>query len=296
MVMSLMIAFKNAQVSIGHSLDRGPISVDLVSEAHCLITGQTRSGKSVFTYALLSQLALMPHARVVGVDFSGILLRPFAQRIPDPQVVNGGDEVEAAVGVLEWLKGEMDRRNEMLSKSDLDKWDQFSPSFPLIVCVLEEYPGTVARLKAADAGKKPAERLLPRWQALVASLMAEGAKAGVRLILIAQRPDAEIIGGAARENMPVRVAFKQSSGEAYRMMYPDIESAEIERAKMQPPGVGIFESPRLDRRIFKGPFVDYADYVRHVRSCDLDYLRDLSVDRRFRLEVAAEWPEIGDPG
>lgn len=296
MVMSLMIAFKNAQVSIGQSLDRGPISVDLVSEAHCLITGQTRSGKSVFNYALLSQLALMPHVRVVGVDFSGILLRPFAQRIPDPQVVNGGDDVEAAVAVLEWLKGEMDRRNAALSNSYFDKWSKFSPAAPLIVCVLEEYPGTVARLKAADAGRKPADRLLPRWQALVASLMAEGAKAGIRLILIAQRPDAEIVGGAARENMPLRIAFKQAGAEAYRMMYPDIASPEIERAKMQPPGVGLFESPRLSRRIFKGPFVDYADYVRHVRSCDLNYLRDLSVDRRFRLEVAEEWPEIGDPG
>ena len=111
--MRMMVVNKNARVSIGHSLDRGPISIDLVSEAHCLITGQTRSGKSVFTYALLSQLALMPHVRVVGVDYSGILLRPFAQRIPDPQVVNGGDNVEAAVGVLAWLKGEMDRRNQL---------------------------------------------------------------------------------------------------------------------------------------------------------------------------------------
>ncbi|WP_288833903.1 FtsK/SpoIIIE domain-containing protein [uncultured Corynebacterium sp.] len=294
--MSLMIAFKNAQVSIGHSLDRGPISVDLVSEAHFLITGQTRSGKSVFTYALLSQLALMPHVRVVGVDFSGILMRPFAQRIPDPQVVNGGDDAEKAVQMLTWLKSEMDRRNARLAETSLDKWSEFSPGFPLICCVLEEFPGTVARIKAADAGKKPADRLLPRWQALVASLMAEGAKAGIRLILIAQRPDAEIVGGAARENMPVRIAFKQSSGEAYRMLYPDIESAEIERVKMQPPGVGMFESPRLSRRIFKGPYVDYAAYVRHVRSCDLNYLRDLAVDRRFRLEVAEEWPEIGDPG
>lgn len=292
----MMVVNKNARVSIGQSLDRGPISIDLVSEAHCLITGQTRSGKSVFTYSVLSQLAMMPHVRVVGVDFSGILLRPFAQRIPDPQVVNGGDNVEAAVGVLAWLKGEMDRRNQLLSKGYLDKWNEFSPSFPLIVCVLEEYPGTVARLKAADAGKKPADRLLPRWQALVASLMAEGAKAGIRLILIAQRPDAEVVGGAARENMPVRVAFKQSSGEAYRMMYPDIESPEIERVKVQPPGVGLFESPRLSRRIFKGPYIEYSDYVRHVRSCDLDYLRNLSVDRRFRLEVAEAWPEIGDPG
>ena len=296
MVMRMMVVNKNARVSIGQSLDRGPISIDLVSEAHCLITGQTRSGKSVFTYSVLSQLAMMPHVRVVGVDFSGILLRPFAQRIPDPQVVNGGDNVEAAVGVLAWLKGEMDRRNQLLSKGYLDKWNEFSPSFPLIVCVLEEYPGTVARLKAADAGKKPADRLLPRWQALVASLMAEGAKAGIRLILIDQRPDAEVVGGAARENMPVRVAFKQSSGEAYRMMYPDIESPEIERVKVQPPGVGLFESPRLSRRIFKGPYIEYSDYVRHVRSCDLDYLRNLSVDRRFRLEVAEAWPEIGDPG
>lgn len=292
----MMIDFKKAQVSIGHSVDRGPISVDLIAEAHCLITGQTRSGKSVFTYSLLSQLALMPHVRVVGIDFSGILLRPFAQRIPDPQVLNGGDDVERAVAMMAWLKAEMDRRNRLLSQTAMDKWADFSPGFPLIVCVLEEYPGTVARIKAGDAGRKAADRLLPRWQALVSSLMAESAKAGIRLVMIAQRPDAEIVGGAARENMPVRIAFKQSSGEAYRMQYPDIDPQEVERAKSQPPGVGLFESPRVSRRIFKGPYIDYAAYVQHVRTCDLNYLRNLAADGQFRLTVAREFPEIGDPG
>lgn len=285
-----------APLFIGESLDRGPINIDLAAEAHALITGQTRSGKSVFTYSILSQLAMMPHVRVVGIDFSGILLRPFAQRIPDPQVVNGGDDTEAAIRMLTWLKGEMDRRNARLAETTLDKWSEFSPSFPLIVCVLEEYPGTVARIKSVDAGVKPAERRLPRFQSLIASLMAEAAKAGIRMVMIAQRPDAEIVGGAARENLPVRIAFKQSSGEAYRMMYPDIALDEVEQAKGQPPGVGLFESPRLARRVFKGPYVDYSAYVQHVQSCDLNYLRDLAVDRDFRLRIAREFPEIGDPG
>lgn len=285
-----------APLFIGASLDRGPIHIDLAAEAHTLITGQTRSGKSVFTYSALSQLALMPHVRVVGIDFSGILLRPFSQRIPDPQVVNGGNDTDRAVQMLAWLKSEMDRRNEELSQTTLDKWSQFSSSFPLIVCVLEEFPGTVARIKAADVGVKPAERRLPRFQSLVSALMAESAKAGIRLVLIAQRPDADIIGGAARENIPVRIAFKQSSSEAYRMMYPDMDVQEVEHVQGQPPGVGLFESPRLSRRVFKGPLVEYGAYVQHVRSCDLDYLRDLSVDRDFRLRIADEFPEIGDPG
>lgn len=285
-----------ARLFIGESLDRGPIHIDLASEAHCLITGQTRSGKSVFTYSVLSQLALMPHVRVVGVDFSGILLRPFAQRIPDPRVVNGGDDVGAAIRMMAWLKSVMDRRNAALAETTFDKWGEFSSNFPLIVCVLEEFPGTVARIKAADAGVKSADRLFPKWQSLVSSLMAESAKAGIRILMIAQRPDADVVGGAARENLPVRIAFKQSSSEAYRMMYPDISPDEVEQVKTQPPGVGLFESPRLARRVFKGPYVDYSAYVRHVRSCDLDYLRDLAVDRDFRLRIADEFPEIGDPG
>lgn len=290
---------ESAPVFVGDALVSGPIDLDLCSEAHFVVTGQTRSGKSVWFYSFLSQLAMMPHVRVVGVDFTDILLRPFRRRgFSDPWICTDGDDIPQTLRFMEDLKAEMDRRNRLLSGSIADKWDTFSPGFPLIVAVFEEFPGIISRCKLHDQAEtdRKAPKMAPRFQALLSSLVAESAKAGIRIVLIAQRADAEIIGGAARENLPVRIAFKTGGSEAYRMLFPDIEAHEIESVKGQPPGVGVIETPRLTRRIFKGPFVTYEKFVRHVESCDLNYLRDLAIDKKFRERVAEEFPGIGDPG
>lgn len=284
---------------VGDSLTTGPVHLDLCSEAHTIVAGQTRSGKSVWLYSFLSQLAGMPWVRVVGVDFTDILLRPFKNRgFTDPWICTDGADVPGMVQALTEIKAEMDRRNRALGQSGADKIAEFSPSFPLIVVVLEEFPGIVQRCRMRDQAltDRKAPRLLPAFQSLVAALVAESAKAGIRLVLIAQRADADVIGGAARENVPVRIAFRQSSSEAYRMLYPDMETFERDAVAGQPPGVGVIETPRLLRQVFKGPFVTYPQFLRHVQSCDLDYLRNLGLDRAFREQVADDFPEIGDPG
>lgn len=151
----------DCEVLVGRALTGEEIVLDLISEAHWLVTGQTRSGKSVFLYSLLSQLARFPHVRVVGVDFSQLLLRPFARRFSEPWIVQDGANLADAVGFLEELKAEMDHRNRYLAGTMSDKYDQFAPRFPLIVAVMEEYPGTIARIKQFDASAKRDEKLLP---------------------------------------------------------------------------------------------------------------------------------------
>lgn len=58
---------------------------------------------------------------------------------------------------------------------------------PLLVVVLEEYPGLLRVLDGTDKGLGRAAR------AAVARLLAEGGKAGVRVVLVAQRAEANIV-------------------------------------------------------------------------------------------------------
>lgn len=295
----MIVSTDHIPLFVGESTLHGSISLDLASDAHMIITGQTRSGKSVFCYSLLSQLAKNPAVRVVGIDPTEVLLHPFACRgIYDPYLCTDPNAIPRMFDMLSWLKSEMDSRNAGLAYSMQDKVATFSPARPLIVCVLEEFPGLTRRCKAFDAaeGLKPAERFAPRVAGLVESLLGEGAKAGIRLILLAQRADADVIGGAARDNLPTRISFKLGNPEGWRMLFPGMEPHEIEATKSLPLGAGVIETPRQERTIFKGPFVRYQDYVRHVRSCDLEYLRASMIDARQREIIADEFPEIGDPG
>lgn len=290
-----MVRVRECGISVGRALTGPLVKLDLISEAHAIVTGQTRSGKSVWSYSFLSQLATEPFVRVVGVDLTGILLGPFQQRgLSDPWIVTDGGDLDAVLVFMRQLVEEMNRRNRLLSDIGADKLAEFSAGFPLIVAVFEEFPGIVQRLRAADAAetdrKKP--KKAPVFLSLLSSLVAESAKAGIRLVLIAQRADADIIGGAARENIPLRVTFRQSSGEAYRMLYPDIEPGEIETVKAQPPGVAMIETPRIPRTVFKGPYLDYGRYRAHVLSCDLEFLLNLDRMGEFHTVVSEEFPEL----
>ena len=86
--------------------------------------------------------------------------------------------------------------------------------------VLEEYPGELKQLRDFDAAqdRKRGERLEPTARAAVGRLVAEGAKAGVRVLLLAQRADAEFIDGASRSNFAARVSFRVDNADAVRML------------------------------------------------------------------------------
>src|SRR5699024_12543066 len=70
---------------------------------HTVVAGATRSGKSVFSYVVLSQLARLPFVQVVGVDPSGLLLAPFVDAGAEHLALGTAvDKLHAAVDGLAW--------------------------------------------------------------------------------------------------------------------------------------------------------------------------------------------------
>lgn len=288
-------------IAIGWNDLGRPVGIDLARDAaHILIQGKTRSGKSQCTYNLLAQAGATAAVRVVGIDPTSVLLAPFAHRTPaESNVELGLQDFDKVLSVLQWVKDESDRRISLFWERRIDKVSSFSARLPLILLVLEEFPGIIEGAQDYDAtsGAKAADRIAPRITSLVRQIAAQSAKAGVRMLLLAQRAEASIVGGNARSNFAVKMTLRVDEPESVRMLHPNATPEECAQVEGFMPGQGFFDQPGLRRQMIRTVRVgDYATYARFVEGSDLSFDTALRLDQDQRLTLAAEHPDGLDPG
>lgn len=203
---------------VGRKEDGEDLVMDFLSASHTAIQGQTRSGKSVLCYVALSQLHGHPDAEIWGIDPNAVLLSPLSEHAPERFVL--GSDPEKAEALLQSLVTLMDDRIKILTRDRIDKLENFSPDLPLIVLILEEFPALIRSAEMYDKPLKTSERITPKIRALVGRLVSESAKAGIRVVLITQRADADILDGASRAQMGQRISFGVDNADAVRMLHP----------------------------------------------------------------------------
>ncbi|WP_344422386.1 FtsK/SpoIIIE domain-containing protein [Pseudonocardia ailaonensis] len=227
---------------------------DPSSIGHAVIVGQSGSGKSGFLYALLSAYARYKRAgypiRVDGIDPSGILLRPF------PGSVLGFADPGAVEEYLTRAVAEMDDRISRIP-ANADELPQ-GYDYPLRVVTVEEYPAVLRYLDAIDP------KMGKRIRALVARLLSESRKAGMRVILVAQRADASLIGGFERAQCSFRLSYR-SDPDAVKMLH-DADPSVIAEHSRALPGIGLLSVPGRSLIRVRTPWLagEYAEYVRRV--------------------------------
>lgn len=212
---------------IGVDEQGDPVTIDLARSAHLLIAGATRSGKSVCTYSLLVHVLRMgAAARLLVADPNDTTIAPFENLVAWSTSETSPDEPTA---MLRWVRAEMDRRKPVLRDLQKDKLEveDFGADLPLLVVVIDE---AANYLRHAD--KKLAQAFRDELMAVV----AQGAKYGVRLVLITQRPDSTILDTATRAQLSARISFRVEDQETAKMVFPDLaDPAALLRLK---PGVG----------------------------------------------------------
>lgn len=233
---------------------------------HLACQGASRSGKSVAMMGLLGGYASASRRGDViigGIDPTGLLLAPWAKHPGAEFRALGLSDLDAMTSALSAAVAEMDRRVAWLMSQGRDKVT--TPSdFGALFFVLEEYPGLVAALGSADAPLKPAERRLPVVKAGVQRLIQEGAKAGVRVLLLAQRMDASIVGGSERSNIGTRISLRVDNRDAVTMLHPDADKETVERIRGFAPGYAYVERPAEAPQIVRFDAVDYGEYRQVV--------------------------------
>jgi S-DNA-T family DNA segregation ATPase FtsK/SpoIIIE len=239
-------------ITLGRDDSGADVLADPVSMPHAVVQGATRSGKSALLYAVLAQLARRPHTLVAGSDPAGVLWRPWAGRPGASLRVSGLGDVEQHAVMLDALTAQMDSRITQMP-DDRDT-SALGPDCPLIVCTLDEYAGLLRR-----AGAKTT-LLGGRIRAAVARLLAEGHKAGIRMILVTQRADADVLGGFERSQCELRISFR-ADGDGTKMLHAGLAPAQLAEHASAPAGVALLTRPGSPTQRLRAPWLGgYAQY------------------------------------
>lgn len=254
-------------IVLGRTDDNELLSVLLEAIQHIVIQGQTGSGKSRFTYKLLTQLAGRPDVRISGSDVTGILFRPFQGTRHHEHLALGSSKPEEHAEVLEALVAEMDDRIARMPER-LDVFPCTSDD-PYEVVVVEELPGLLKAANSFDAihnTQRGAVKVAARIQAAYSRLLAEGRKVGFRVVIITQRADASIIGGGfERGQLTLRISFPVDTPEAVKMLHPTVDPITAEQHVIAPAGRALVSGPGLPLTRMRSPEMgDYGAFLDEI--------------------------------
>lgn len=188
----------------------------LAAAPHSLITGTTGSGKSTVLEVILA-VALMRRWELWLVDPKRQQFSRFAR--------NPRKGIPVAFGYTEgWqalvnAKAEMERRKQRCFELGAEKWQQTGGEIgPLMVIIDEVFALLEEKPEDEDQASLKAEAESALW-----SIAREGRAPGVHLVLAAQRPDASVIKGEARNNLMTRMLMgSKPAPSSIQMVLPDV--------------------------------------------------------------------------
>jgi S-DNA-T family DNA segregation ATPase FtsK/SpoIIIE len=207
---------------LGKDASGEPLITDLAAMPHCLIAGTSGSGKSVCINTIIMSMMYLQRpdtVKLILVDPKVVEMAPFKD-IPHLMcpVIN---DAAKATSVLEWACEKMDERYDFLAEAGVrnikgynsltqeELIERFKPDtpeeeakipkkLPYIVIIIDE----LADLMMTSG--KEVESYIVR--------IAQKARAvGIHLILATQRPQATVVTGLIKSNMPSKVAFRVAS-------------------------------------------------------------------------------------
>lgn len=231
------------------------ISTPLSDVTHGIMQGATRSGKSWAAYMFLAQLARRRDVDIAGIDPTGLLLRPWGPH-PCGWRVCGTDAPERYEAALTGVVDEMDRRiKAMPPRCDVVPID---PTCPLIFVFLEEWAAVGRLLGHTRAKPSPAHKLLSR-------LLAEGAKAGVRVWTLVQRAEADVVGAFERDQALTNLSFGCGDINTLKMLHSTVEPEDAALHAQSAKGVALLTMPGVPLLRLRAPAIgSYGAYVDAV--------------------------------
>lgn len=256
---------------LGKDASGNALIADLATMPHMLIAGTTGSGKSICINSIIMSWLLgrkPDELKLVLVDPKMVEMAQFRD-IPHlmcPVVT----EMGKAAAILEWAVTKMEERYALLAEAavrDIDsynalEWDDLkermaveSPEeeakvprkLPRLVFIIDELADLILTHKEVEG--------------FIVRIAQKARAVGIHLILATQRPQANVVTGLIKSNMPCRVSFKVASGMDSRIVL-DAKGAELLLGQ----GDMLFLSPRTSKLMrAQGTLVDDNEVRKVVK-------------------------------
>jgi len=184
----------------------GNVVADLESMPHYLVAGATQQGKSVHMWHVVTTIARRNHpadVRLALFDLKrGTMFHPL-RTLPHllfPII----DDTDKVLNALQALVDEMDERYTAIRERGQSTVIEYNKlpnveKFPLLVVALDE-------LAEITRGEDRAIRLEGTYK--LAKLLRLSAGAGMHFIVSTQHPNADVLKGEIRANIPEAIAFR----------------------------------------------------------------------------------------
>ena len=207
---------------LGKNSSGEPLIADLAGMPHCLIAGTTGSGKSVCINTVIMSIMYTQRpdmVKLILVDPKVVEMAPFKD-IPHLMCPVITDAAKATT-VLEWCCTKMDERYELLAEAGVRNIAGYNKLTPEEL--IEKFEPTTPQEEAKIPKKLPymvviidelADLMMTSGKEVETHIVRIAQKAravGIHLILATQRPQANVVTGLIKSNMPSKIAFRVAS-------------------------------------------------------------------------------------
>ncbi|MBL8990982.1 MAG: DNA translocase FtsK 4TM domain-containing protein, partial [Phycisphaerae bacterium] len=301
MTKSEVFASMRLPMFLGKDAGGAPLIQDLTQMPHMLIAGTTGSGKSVCMSSILMSFLYTKKPNELKLVLVDPKMVEFSQFKDIPHLMCPVvTEMSKAAAILEWACRKMEERYELLVEAgcrdiagyNAMSWEELKERFrpeseqeeariprklPYMVFVIDE----LADLMMTN---KEVEHSIVR--------LAQKARAvGIHLIVATQRPQANVVTGLIKSNMPARICFKVASGMDSRIVM-DQKGGEL----LLGHGDMLYKSPRTTELVrAQGSLVDDREIRRVV-----NFMRDVATPTFERslmqIRSSGEETEEGEGG
>jgi len=207
---------------LGKSSSGEVLTTNLGSMPHLLIAGTTGSGKSVCINSIITSVLLTKRpdeVKMILIDPKMVEMTVF-ETIPHlmcPIVT----DVSRAEQILKWGTTKMDERYELLAEAGVRNVDAYNKLGPQEI--IQRFQPSTPEEEAKIPKKMPhiiiiidelADLMMTaakEIEAYIVRLAQKSRAIGIHLVIATQRPQATVVTGLIKSNMPARISFRVAS-------------------------------------------------------------------------------------
>lgn len=182
---------------------------------HWLLVGTTGSGKTSASYAILSELARRAACEFVITEPGGVNWGAQTTATTTPEIAR------AIIGV----QREMERRQGLLRRFDVDHVQDLVEPLPYLVLVTEETDAVLDDLRLTDRETRTATVIALR------AIARMGRKAGVCLMAVSQSGTTDVFDAHVRKNLSNVLLFRSEHTVSEMWRLPGVRLSDL------PPGM-----------------------------------------------------------